>query len=114
MLMLHTGAKAIGYEGLHELETPPATPTHVPIPHFRVVDLIKTTLGMYGHEITEEHHGVTEDGMRYFGLLSLRSTYTGYEDTVGLATATTAAFPWASASAAGCSSATISRSAPTR
>ena len=37
------------------------------------LDLLKTTLGMYGHCVTDERHGVTEDGMRYFGLISLKS-----------------------------------------
>jgi len=92
-LMLHVNAQPIDYEGLRELQTPDATATHVPIPHFRVVDLIKTTLGMYGHEVTDEHHGTTEDGLRYFGLLSLRSTYTGYEDTVGLRNSHDRSFP---------------------
>jgi len=40
---------------------------------------------MFGHEVTDEHHGVTPDGMKYFGLISLRSTHAGYEDTVGIA-----------------------------
>lgn len=92
-LMLHVNAKEVPYEGLRQLDTPPATPTHVPIPHFRVVDLMRTTLGMYGHEIVGEHHGITEDGARYFGLLSLRSTYTGYEDTVGLRNSHDRSFP---------------------
>jgi hypothetical protein len=92
-LLLHRGAAAIDYDGLRQLETPPATPTHVPIPHFRVVDLLRTTLGMYGHEITAEHHGTTEDGARYFGLLSLRSAYTGYEDTVALRNSHDRSFP---------------------
>jgi len=92
-LMLHVNAKEVPYEGLRQLDTPPATPTHVPIPHFRVVDLMRTTLGMYGHEIVGEHHGITEDGARYFGLLSLRSTYTGYEDTVGLRNSHVRSFP---------------------
>ena len=91
--MLHAGAKPIEYGALRELTTPGATATHVPIPHFRVVDLLKGTLGMYGHEVTEEHHGVTDDGMRYFGLISLRSTYTGYEDTVGLRNSHDKSFP---------------------
>src|SRR6202050_5492649 len=82
--MLHRGAENVDYDGLRQLQTPPATQSHVPIPHFRVVDLVKSTVGMFGHEVVAEHHGVTEDGARYFGLLSLRSTYTGYEDTVGL------------------------------
>ena len=93
MLMMHAGAKEIEYEGLRQLETPPPTDTHVPVPHFRVVDLIRTTLGMYGHQIVGEHHGVTEDGMRYFGLLSLKSTYGNYEDTVGLRNSHDRSFP---------------------
>src|SRR5205823_11907759 len=48
---------------------------------------------MYGHEVIAEHHGVTEDGARYFGLLSLRSPYTGYEDTVGLRNSHDRSFP---------------------
>src|SRR4051794_23218729 len=92
-LMLHAGAKEIDYDGLRHLDTPDATATHVPIPHFRVVDLLKSTLGMYGHEVTDEHYGVTEDGNRFFGLLSLRSTYTGYEDTVGLRNSNDRSFP---------------------
>src|SRR5437764_8031702 len=48
---------------------------------------------MYGHEIVDEHHGTTEDGARYFGLLSLRSTYTGYEDTVALRNSHDRSFP---------------------
>src|SRR4051794_41796842 len=83
-LMLHRGAQDIEYADLRELETPTATASHVPIPHFRVVDLVKTAVGMYGHEVVNETHGITEDGARYFGLLWLRSTYTGYVDTVGL------------------------------
>lgn len=81
-LMLHCGAAEMDYAALRELPTPPATQTHVPIPHFRLVDMLRHTLSFYGHEVTEEHHGVAEDGMRYFGLLSLRSSYNGYEDTV--------------------------------
>src|SRR5690348_15660722 len=92
-LMLHVNAKPVEYDTLHELETPPATQTHVPLPHFRLVDLVKTTVGMYGHEVIAEHHGVTEDGARYFGLLSLKSPYTGYEDTVGLRNSHDKSFP---------------------
>src|ERR1700689_5315652 len=91
--MLHVNATEVPYDGLRQLETPQATQTHVPIPHFRVVDLVKTTVGMFGHEVVAEHHGVTEDGSRYFGFLSLRSTYTGYEDTVGLRNSHDKSFP---------------------
>jgi hypothetical protein len=32
----------------------------------------------------EEHHALDHDGMRYFGLMSLRSTYAGFRGTLGL------------------------------
>ena len=83
-LMLHVNASQIDYDGLRQLETPEGTNTHVPIPHFRFVDMVAHSLAYFGHEVVAQHHGVTEDGMRYFGLLSLRSPYTGYEDTLGL------------------------------
>lgn len=92
-LCLHVNAKPVDYDGLHALDTPPGTETHVPIPHFRVVDLMKSTLAMYGHEVVAENYGVTEDGYRFFGLLSLKSTYGGYEDTVGLRNSHDKSFP---------------------
>lgn len=93
MLMLHAGAEAIDYDGLRQLETPTATPTHVPIPHHRIVDMLRYSLDYYGHEITEENHGVTPDGARYFGLLTLKSTYGDYTDTVGIRNSHDKKFP---------------------
>lgn len=83
-LVLHAGAEPVDYDGLRQLATPPATATHVPLPHYRLVDLVAHSLGYFGHEVREQHHGVTPDGLRYFGVLCLKSTYTGYEDMVGL------------------------------
>jgi hypothetical protein len=92
-LMLHRGATPIDYDGLRSIPTPEATETHVPIAHFRVVDLVKNTVGMYGHEVVSEHHGITEDTMRYFGVLCLKSSYTGYEDMVALRNSNDRSFP---------------------
>ena len=92
-LLLHVGARDADYSVLRALETPLPTATHVPIPHFRVVDMLRHTLAFYGHEVTNEHYGVTEDGMRFFGLLSLRSTYGGYEDTVAVRNSHDKKFP---------------------
>ncbi len=82
--MLHAGAKPIDYTDLQLLETPEGTTTHVPIPHYRVVDIVRHMLSFYGHQVAEEHHGVTEDGNKYFGVLSLKSNYGDYTDMVGL------------------------------
>src|SRR3978361_2085110 len=93
MLNLHSGGELVEYDALRQLETPPATRSHVPLEHFRLVDLVRGTLSMFGHEIVEEHHALDHDGQRYFGLMTLRSPYTGYTDTVGLSNSNDKAFP---------------------
>ena len=92
-LMLHAGATLIEYDDLRAVNTPPRTESHVPVAHHEIVELMRYSLGFYGHEIVEEHHAVTEDGARYFGLLSLRSTYGDYTDTVGLRNSHDRRFP---------------------
>lgn len=89
--MLHAGA--MSYDELRTLETPIAMPTHVPIPHHRVVDLIAHSLGYWDHQVTEQHFGLTPDGMRFFGVLCLKSDYTGYTDMVGLRNSHDRKFP---------------------
>lgn len=83
-LMLHAGANPIDYDGLRALITPEPTATHVPVAHYRFVDLVAHSLGYYGHEIVNQAFGVTPDGAKFFGVLTLRSPYTGYSDVVGL------------------------------
>lgn len=90
---LHSGGELVPYEALRELKTPEATRTHVPIEHHRLVDLVRGTLSMFGHEVVAEHHALDHDGMRYFGLMSLKSPYTGYQDTLGLRNSHDRRFP---------------------
>ena len=92
-LIIHAGAQAVSYDDLRALTTPDGTDTHIPVPHHEIVELTRYTLGFYGHEIAEEHHAVTPDGARYFGILSLRSPYGDYSDTVGLRNSHDKSFP---------------------
>jgi hypothetical protein len=90
---LHSGGELVPYEMLRQLTTPEPTTTHVPIPHHRVVDLAVHSLSFYGHEVVEQHHALDKDGMRYFGLLTLKSPYSDYTDTVGLRNSHDRTFP---------------------
>ena len=92
-LMLHAGAKEVSFEELRNAPLPAPTESHVPLAHFRLVETIKYALGFYGHEVVEEHHGITEDGLRYFGALSLRSEYGDYTDVCGLRNSNDKTFP---------------------
>ncbi len=55
--------------------------------------MVKYSLGFYGHEIIREDYGVTPDGARFFGVLSLKSEYGDYSDTVGLRNSHDKRFP---------------------
>lgn len=92
-LMLHTGGEPIEADALRDLPMPAATASHVPIPHHSVVDMVKYSLGYFGHELLEEHHAITPDGLNYFGVLSLRSAYGDYTDMVGLRNSHNKRFP---------------------
>lgn len=92
-LLLHRGAEEIDLPALQAMETPEATKSHVPLPHVDLVSMVKYSLGYFGHEVIEEHHAVTEDGARYFGLLTLHSDYGDYTDTVGLRNSHDKTFP---------------------
>ena len=92
-LMLHAGGRDIAYGDLCDLPTPEPTESHVPIPHHSVVEMVRYDLGFYRHELLEEHHAITPDGMNYFGVLSLRSPYGDYTDMVGLRNSHKKQFP---------------------
>jgi hypothetical protein len=92
-LLIHAGSTGVTYDDLRAVPTPEGTETHVPVAHHEIVELTRYTLGFFGHEIMEEHHAVTTDGARYFGLLSLRSPYADYTDTVGLRNSHDKSFP---------------------
>jgi hypothetical protein len=92
-LVLHAGASPVTYDELRLVPTPPPTETHFPIPHHEIVELARYTLGFYQHEIVEEHFGVTPDGARFFGLMSLRSPHGDYTDVLGLRNSSDKSFP---------------------
>ena len=92
-LILHRGAEEVSLMELQQNHTPEATRSHVPIPHHNLVSLVQYALAYHGHEVVEQHHGITPDGMRYFGVLSLKSKYGDYTDTVGLRNSHDKRFP---------------------
>jgi hypothetical protein len=63
------------------------------VPHHEIVELIRYTLGFHGHDIVEEHHAIAHGGARYFGLMTLRSPYDDYTDTLGLRNSHDRSFP---------------------
>lgn len=92
-LILHRGAELVPYDHLCSVPTPEATASHVPLPHHHLVDMVRYALGFYKHEIIEEAHATTPDGLEYFGLLKLKSPHGDYVDTCGLRNSNSKRFP---------------------
>src|SRR4051812_43461777 len=76
-LMLHAGARAAAREQVAATATPARTRTWVPIPHRRLLDGVQSCLELAGLRVLSEAHGLTRDGVRYFGLLQVAN---GQED----------------------------------
>lgn len=92
-LMLHAGAEPVDFSALREVSVPEATASHVPIAHFRFVEMVKMALQLHSHVITEEQFGVTPDGLEFFGVLHLQSDYGDYTDVCGLRNSNSKKFP---------------------
>ena len=66
-LIAHTGAQYIDREGLRSLETPPATETWSPIPHYDLVQALEGQLKARGINIVKEQFAVQK--AKLFGVL---------------------------------------------
>jgi hypothetical protein len=69
---------------LNELPTPPATATHVPIPHAAVVETLVQTLSHRRIGVVGEEFAVLSDGMEMFGVLDLETSFDGFRFAIGI------------------------------
>jgi hypothetical protein len=92
-LMLHTGGTGLSYDELRAVPIPEPTDTHMPLAHHELVEMARFTLNYHGHEVVEEHHATAHEGMRYFGVMTLRSAYGDYGDIIGLRNSNDRTFP---------------------
>lgn len=87
-LILHCGAHAVERAALARLPEPePLGPRHCPIHHADFVDKLESTLDAAGYDIREQAYGLTHDGARLFGLMSVQhralAAFDGGEFVVG-------------------------------
>ena len=69
---------------LASVPTPPATTTHIPIPHLAVVDGLVETLSHRQSGVIGEEFAVSRDGMEMFGVLDLESSFDGCRFAIGI------------------------------
>lgn len=83
-LLVHAGASLIGRQDLHDLETPPATETHKPIPHAELVESIIESLSYRQLQVVRDEYAVTPDGMRLFGFIQVNVEENGIQLAIGV------------------------------
>jgi hypothetical protein len=69
---------------LAELPTPPATETHIPIPHTAVVGTLLETLSHRHIGVVGEEFAVSSDTMEMFGVLDLETSFEGCRFAIGI------------------------------
>jgi hypothetical protein len=69
---------------LANVPTPPATTTHVPIPHLAVVEGLVETLSRRHIGIVGEEYAVSKDGMEMFGVIDLETSFDGCRFAIGI------------------------------
>lgn len=69
---------------LAKLPTPPATATHIPIPHAAVVETLVETLSHRHIGVVDEEFAVSSDAMEMFGVLDLETSFEGCRFAIGI------------------------------
>ena len=70
-LMLHQGSSFVGKEELRNVFTPPPIHSWQSISHEHLLSTIEHQLGRLNYHVTDESHGLSKNGSRYFGLLEI-------------------------------------------
>src|SRR5246500_4859923 len=69
---------------LANLPTPPATATHIPIPHAAVVETLVETLSHRHIGVVDEEFAVSSDAMEMFSVLDLETSFQGCRFAIGI------------------------------
>jgi hypothetical protein len=70
-LMLHCGSRAATRDQVDAVVTPEPSDTWYPVPHRDLIDQVGRTVQTGGLSIVQAAHGLSPDGLEYFGLLQV-------------------------------------------
>ena len=94
-LLLHQGDNRVERSDVKSAHTPSSTRTWQPIAHDKLLETVEDSLSRKGFYITNESHGLSHNGDRYFGLLEIRSSDENqdYRSVVGVRNSHDKRFP---------------------
>lgn len=83
-LVLHAGANAATIEQVAAVVTPEATETWQPVPHIRLVESVRSALGLAGFAVQSAEFGLWKDGARFFSVMSLTNGHNDAEYSLAI------------------------------
>lgn len=92
-LVAHSGAVKTSRQDLRLVETPRATSTWKPIPHYKLMDVVEETLQRNHFKIAKEEYAIQSEGSKLFGVLTLDSEFGDYALALGIRTSNDKSFP---------------------
>lgn len=72
-MLLHCGAELVDRRTVYNIPTPAGTDTWYPLAHAGLIHEVETQLRSAGFHMTGEHHALSHDGARYFGLFEVNT-----------------------------------------
>ena len=72
-MLLHCGAELADRRTVYDVPTPAGTDTWYPLAHAGLIHEVETQLTSAGFTLTGEHHALSHDGARYFGLFEVNT-----------------------------------------
>jgi hypothetical protein len=83
-LVAHCGSQKLTRGELQAVRTPEGSSTHIPVPHFQIVEALIETLGFRHIGVVRDEYALSQDGMRMFGVLDLETTFDGCRFSIGI------------------------------
>jgi hypothetical protein len=70
-MLLHCGAELVDRRSVYDVPTPSGTDTWYPLAHAGLIHEVESQLQSAGFHLTGEHHALSHEGARYFGLFEV-------------------------------------------
>src|SRR3989442_12117906 len=83
-LIAHCGSRKLTRAELTAIPTPEGTSTHRPVPHHEIVGGLVETLSFRHIGVVRDEYGVSQDGMKMFGVLDLETNFDGGPFAIGV------------------------------
>lgn len=71
-MLLHCGAELVDLRSAYNVPTPSGIETWYPLAHAGLIHEVESQLRSAGFQLTGEHHALSHEGARYFGLHEVR------------------------------------------